>query len=90
MKPEVSGDAGVSVSTSNPRQVRAADGKAVLRAAEAATAWLAAQRDAINALNVFPVPDGDTGTNMHLTMRAGVDEGRRALGSGGGAGAVAA
>jgi DAK2 domain fusion protein YloV len=72
------------------RQVRTADGKAVLRAAEAATAWLAAQRDAINALNVFPVPDGDTGTNMHLTMRAGVDEGRRAFSSGGGAGAVAA
>ncbi len=28
------------------------------------------QRDAINALNVFPVPDGDTGTNMLLTMRS--------------------
>ncbi len=27
-------------------------------------------RDAVNALNVFPVPDGDTGTNMLLTMRA--------------------
>ncbi|OGO52280.1 MAG: hypothetical protein A2148_01130 [Chloroflexi bacterium RBG_16_68_14] len=29
---------------------------------------------ALNAINVFPVPDGDTGTNMHLTLRAGVDE----------------
>ncbi|MEX2425769.1 MAG: DAK2 domain-containing protein [Thermomicrobiaceae bacterium] len=28
----------------------------------------------INALNVFPVPDGDTGTNMHLTMEAAVKE----------------
>ncbi|BBI34519.1 DAK2 domain-containing protein [Cohnella abietis] len=28
----------------------------------------------INALNVFPVPDGDTGTNMNLTMSAGVAE----------------
>ncbi len=27
---------------------------------------------ALNAINVFPVPDGDTGTNMHLTLRAGV------------------
>ncbi len=27
-------------------------------------------RDAVNALNVFPVPDGDTGTNMSLTMSA--------------------
>ncbi|WP_270171967.1 DAK2 domain-containing protein [Paenibacillus sp. SYP-B4298] len=28
----------------------------------------------VNALNVFPVPDGDTGTNMNLTMNAGVQE----------------
>ncbi|MBR4940907.1 MAG: DAK2 domain-containing protein [Clostridia bacterium] len=34
---------------------------------------LAAHRDAINSLNVFPVPDGDTGTNMILTLRSGVD-----------------
>ena len=30
-------------------------------------------RDAANALNVFPVADGDTGTNMLLTLRAGID-----------------
>ncbi len=35
----------------------------------AGTEALAEHRDAINALNVFPVPDGDTGTNMLLTMR---------------------
>ena len=28
----------------------------------------------INALNVFPVPDGDTGTNMNLTMTTGMRE----------------
>ncbi|EXX90983.1 hypothetical protein BG52_11755, partial [Paenibacillus darwinianus] len=28
----------------------------------------------INALNVFPVPDGDTGTNMNLTMKSGANE----------------
>ena len=28
-------------------------------------------QDEINKLNVFPVPDGDTGTNMSLTMQAG-------------------
>ncbi|MEK3869335.1 MULTISPECIES: DAK2 domain-containing protein [Paenibacillus] len=28
----------------------------------------------VNSLNVFPVPDGDTGTNMNLTMTAGVTE----------------
>ena len=30
-------------------------------------------RDTVNALNVFPVPDGDTGTNMSLTMRSGIE-----------------
>ena len=29
---------------------------------------------ALNAINVFPVPDGDTGTNLYLTLRAGVDD----------------
>jgi len=31
-------------------------------------------RDTINALNVFPVPDGDTGTNMLMTLRSVVDD----------------
>ncbi|ANF97602.1 DAK2 domain-containing protein [Paenibacillus bovis] len=31
----------------------------------------------VNSLNVFPVPDGDTGTNMNLTMTAGVNELKR-------------
>lgn len=35
--------------------------------------WLAAHRDEVNALNVFPVPDGDTGTNMAMTMSASVN-----------------
>ena len=30
-------------------------------------------RDTVNALNVFPVPDGDTGTNMSLTLRSGIE-----------------
>ena len=34
---------------------------------------LAARREEINALNVFPVPDADTGTNLLYTMRAAVD-----------------
>jgi hypothetical protein len=33
-----------------------------------------ANRDTINALNVFPVPDGDTGTNMMLSLRSVVDD----------------
>mgnify|MGYP005843143689 CR=1 FL=1 len=37
---------------------------------QAALAWLEEHAKAINALNVFPVPDGDTGTNMLLTLRS--------------------
>ena len=36
----------------------------------------------VNALNVFPVPDGDTGTNMLATLRAAVAEGEAALATG--------
>jgi DAK2 domain fusion protein YloV len=39
-----------------------------------ATSCLERNADAINAINVFPVPDRDTGTNMYLTMRAAMEE----------------
>lgn len=49
-----------------------------LRAAlETAATWLSTNAERINALNVFPVPDGDTGTNMSLTLKAAVDDLRR-------------
>ena len=35
-----------------------------------ATDWLGVFVEEVNALNVYPVPDGDTGTNMHLTMQS--------------------
>jgi uncharacterized protein len=45
-----------------------------LRAAlQLAAAWLSANAERINALNVFPVPDGDTGTNMSMTLQEAVD-----------------
>ena len=44
----------------------------------AATAWLEKNAPDIDDLNVFPVPDGDTGTNMLLTMRSSVEEAYRA------------
>ncbi len=44
----------------------------------AATAWLEKSSTDIDALNVFPVPDGDTGTNMLLTMRSTLEEAYRA------------
>ena len=40
----------------------------------ATTKAVEANRDTINALNVFPVPDGDTGTNMLLTLRSVVED----------------
>lgn len=40
-----------------------------LKAVRAAADWLEQNRERINALNVFPVPDGDTGDNMMLTLR---------------------
>jgi uncharacterized protein len=45
-------------------------------------AALTERRDALDDLNVFPVPDGDTGTNMTLTVRAGLEALRRAGSSG--------
>ena len=51
-----------------------ADGLGMKRMAQAALTWLDANKQTVNALNVFPVPDGDTGTNMVLTMRSAVDE----------------
>ncbi len=44
------------------------------QAFDAATSALERHRNAINALNVFPVPDGDTGTNMLLTMRSAMEK----------------
>ena len=39
----------------------------------ASASWLNANAERINALNVFPVPDGDTCTNMSLTLQAAAD-----------------
>ncbi len=35
-----------------------------------ATDWLGVYVEEVDSLNVYPVPDGDTGTNMHLTMQS--------------------
>jgi hypothetical protein len=50
------------------------DGQAYKRLVEAGLTWLRANQEMVNALNVFPVPDGDTGTNMVLTMQSAYDE----------------
>jgi hypothetical protein len=53
---------------------RACDGAGLLDAFRAAVENLEAHVDEINALNVYPVPDGDTGSNMLATVRAALDE----------------
>jgi len=50
------------------------DGQGLRQLIESSTAWLEAHIDLINSLNVYPVPDGDTGTNMYLTMQAALRE----------------
>ncbi|MFC6934765.1 DAK2 domain-containing protein [Actinomadura yumaensis] len=49
------------------------DGAAVRRWSRLAAEALGRTRGEIDALNVFPVPDGDTGTNLHLTVLASAD-----------------
>ena len=46
----------------------------VLEVLAGASTALGLERDYINDLNVYPVPDGDTGTNLFLTMQAVIDE----------------
>ncbi len=44
------------------------------RALLGSLSWLAANQEEVNRLNVFPVPDGDTGTNMLLTLQSAVED----------------
>ena len=55
-------------------QVDSINGREFREMLATATSWLEKSVSDIDALNVFPVPDGDTGTNMLLTMRSSVEE----------------
>jgi uncharacterized protein len=72
--------AGEADQTMVERQIRLAvalprcDGFGMRRLTRSALQWLDANHKQVNALNVFPVPDGDTGTNMLLTMQAAYKE----------------
>ena len=57
------------------------DGDGLRQMLSASAQVLEANVEAVNALNVFPVPDGDTGTNMFLTLRTVVQEANNAPGS---------
>ena len=49
---------------------RTVDGLGLRRLTEGGLLWLRTNQQIVNSLNVFPVPDGDTGTNMVLTMQS--------------------
>ena len=50
------------------------DGPLFKRALLGSLSWLTANQEEVNRLNVFPVPDGDTGTNMLLTLQSAVED----------------
>ena len=50
------------------------DGPLFKQALLGSLSWLAANHEEVNRLNVFPVPDGDTGTNMLLTLQSAVED----------------
>jgi DAK2 domain fusion protein YloV len=54
------------------RHISALDGQDLKKAILAGAARLEEKRDVINTLNVFPVPDGDTGSNMSATMQSAI------------------
>ena len=53
---------------------RACTGRTLRELAQASRDWLDQHHALVNQLNVFPVPDGDTGTNMLMTMRNAIQE----------------
>jgi fatty acid kinase len=54
--------------------VSAVDGALLKQALLGSLNWLASNQEEVNRLNVFPVPDGDTGTNMLLTLQSAVED----------------
>ena len=60
------------------KQINSINGQDLREMFAAATTWLEKSASDIDALNVYPVPDGDTGTNMLLTMRSVMEEAYRA------------
>jgi len=58
-------------------RAKLADGKILREMFALGTTWLEKCVPEINAINVFPVPDGDTGTNMLLTMHSAMQEAKQ-------------
>ena len=66
----------MAVTTARVRRLRKQkiDGQSLKRLVEAGLEWLRTNHQIVNSLNVFPVPDGDTGTNMLLTLTSAYNE----------------
>lgn len=58
--------------------VRYLDGTRLRRATAAAASWVSQRQENLNGINVFPVPDGDTGTNMAATLVSATERAGRA------------
>lgn len=69
-RPEFSHSSTVGAAPVGNGHVRQLSGEEFKTMILAGYSWLERHKEIVNALNVFPVPDGDTGTNMFLTMRA--------------------
>ena len=54
-------------------EIRYIDGSMLKKAFVGAANLLEKNKEEVNSLNVFPVPDGDTGTNMSLTLKSAVN-----------------
>jgi uncharacterized protein len=57
-----------------PNRPTVVDGPLFKQALLGSLSWLSANHEEANRLNVFPVPDGDTGTNMLLTLQSAVED----------------
>ncbi len=64
----------MTLADSHPEAPHLRDGRRFMHAIEYSLRWLEINAEAIDRLNVYPVPDGDTGTNMVLTLRAAIRE----------------
>lgn len=62
------------------KPAEASDGKTLREMMAGSMAWLEKSAADVDAINVFPVPDGDTGTNMLLTLRSAVEEAEKVPG----------